>query len=162
MRRRLFNAWCAVSLLLAAVLMAAYIVRLDVRAGRGSPATGLLREVSISADRGRLRCYVEKGPLPPLPALTEWYIHPRVRLFRPSETRFDVTGFDSHWLTGPGLAPGALVYLISCPLWFAMLFALASPGTWFIIYRRRLRREELGVQGFTVVDAKVPPSPDVH
>jgi hypothetical protein len=155
MRRHVLNAWCIVSLLLAAVMVVGYFVRIDVRGLRGSLTSGQLREASIVTDHGRLRCNLERGPLPPQPALAGWHVHPSVRLARPSDIRFDVKGFDLHWMIGPSVAPGATVFLISCPLWFAMIVALVSPAIW-LIGRRRRSRERADAAGFSVVGASSP------
>jgi hypothetical protein len=152
MRHRLFIFWCGICLLLTAALLAGYVLDMGVNIGRGSAARGEARQISLVAGRGRLRCFFAHVFTPVAPAQDGFYADGRVDVTKLRQMRFDVTGFDSHWLERPGNPGGTSLYLISCPLWFAMLVALASPAIWLIGRRRRRRRlQRAGTSAFAVI-----------
>jgi len=151
MRRHLFNAWCVVCLLLAAVLLAGYVLDMGVNVGRGSVARREARQISLLAGRGRLRCFLGHVFTPVASAQDGIYADGRLEVTKLRQIRFDVVGFDSHWIERPGNPSGTSLYLISCPLWFALLVAILSPAIW-LIARYRRRRREGGAPGFGVVE----------
>jgi hypothetical protein len=137
MRHHLFNAWCVICLLVTAVLLAGYVLDMSFIVWRGSVAGGTVRDIELVTGRGRLRCFLSCSATTVPPAQAGFHTRAQVRLIMP---RFDVTGFDSHWIYRPGSAAGRSLYLVSCPLWFAMIVALVSPAIWLINRRRRQRR----------------------
>jgi hypothetical protein len=137
--------------------MAGYVSDMLIGVEHGSVAGGEVRAVELLAGRGRLRCFMQKDPQPVAPARAGFHVTGRAHFVRFREMRFDVAGFDLHWIIRPG-SPGARsLFIISCPLWFAMLVALVSPAMWLIARRRRRRRMDRdGASAFAVVQSGPP------
>src|SRR4051812_41359428 len=132
MRRRLFNAWCIVSLLMAVVLGMGYVRGMAVELVRIS-ASGSARVVRFSARHGKLRCFLESFPPGNRTEPLGFHASAHTWRFDPRESQFSL----EFSVSTPASTPAGVLYG-ACPLWFLCAACLVSPGIW--LTRRRRQR----------------------
>jgi hypothetical protein len=145
-KTRATTALLVLSLLLLAILACGYTGRVGLQIER-NPQIGpnpSYRELSISAEEGRIRCWYQIWP-PQANGPTGMKLEPRLHLLplRPPDVKRSLWEFDAHWLR---LLKGSNVFILAFPIWCVALPCLIGSALWL----RRRRRQSKHGHGFPV------------